>query len=201
VDSGTRYRFGQWALVSLVVLNLGSLGFLWFEYSHRPRPPQRDSGESDAEGFLARDVGLNEEQARIVQILREEHFRETDSIRLEIHDLSRQMMEELFAPSPDTAKARELSAMIGDKHAEFELDVFEHFHKVKQICSPDQQRRLKRLVLEILNKSKKPPPRHAGPDGDRRQGPDDRRPPLDDHRPLPGDDDRLGSPDTGRPGM
>lgn len=159
MDSGARYRFFLWVIVVLVALNLGSLGFLWWGYLYRPQPPQRDRGKADSEEFFVRELGLNEEQARMVHDLREHHFRKTDSLRFEISSLNRELMEELFDPSSESVRVQALSTALGEKHAEFERDVYEHWQKVKEICGPYQEERLKRMVLEISDRSKRPPPR------------------------------------------
>lgn len=164
MDSSARYRLVIWVIIVLASMNLGSLGFLWYGHLHRPKPPQRDGGKVDPEEFFFREIGLDEKQAATVHVLRQQHFRQTDSLKQEIKHLNRQLTEELFAPSPDSIKVRTLSSMIGTKHAEFERDVFQHYETVKQLCRPEQQVRLRRLILEALDKPQKPPPRGADRD-------------------------------------
>lgn len=163
MDHSVRYRLGFWAILILVLVNIGTLGLLWHE--HFKKPPQRPrDGKADPEEFFVRELQLDQEQADSVKVLRRVHFQQTDSIRFELTLLSRQMMEEVFAPSPDTVLVRELSEQIGREQSEFERRVYEHFDKIKQLCQPEQHEKLRRLILDAL-RAKQPPPR-GGQGGD-----------------------------------
>ncbi len=185
MEYNSRYRLGLWTIIVLVVLNIGSIGLLWYERTdQRPEQPLRGDRPTP-EDFLAREVGMDDEQVATFRELRKEHFRETDPIKAEIHRLGRQMMGELFATTPDTARVRQLSLELGEKQAEFELGVYRHFEDVKSICQPDQQEQLKGLILDAL-RSKFPPPMEDGPRGERRKPRDRQAPGLrDNNRPPP----------------
>lgn len=191
MDSRARYRFVLWVIVVLVVMNLGSLGFIWYGHLLRPQTPPRDGDKVDPEEFLVGEVGLDGAQAATVHSLREQHFRQTDSLKLEIQRLNRQLTEELFVPSPDSATVRQLVETIAAKHAEFERDVFEHYGKIKELCRPDQQVRLRRLMLEALDNPPNRPPKSSARD---RQSP-----PPDDRPAPPRDDDHRRPPEGGNP--
>ncbi len=185
MDISAKYRLGVWGIAILIVLNMGLMGVLWYEHSdRRPTPPPGD-GKPNPDQFFVRELGLDEEQANALFALREQHMSESDPVKARIHELSRQMTEELFAASPDTIRMRELSEAVGARHAEFERTVYEHFERVKQLCGPEQRERLKQLVMEAMERAKMPPPPPGQGPGDGRGRPGDRRPPPGDRRPPP----------------
>jgi periplasmic protein CpxP/Spy len=208
VTSEARKGWLLWVVAALVVLNMGSLGFLWYGHLHRPAPQARQDGKPDPEQFLIREVGLDETQAATVKALRKEHFRETDSLQAVIRQLKRQVTDELFVESPDTGHVRSLTDQIGREHARFEQAVFEHFEKVKELCTPEQRERLRKLTLEALDRPQPPQPsqqergsrraddRQPAPRDDRGQRPpDEGQPPRPDDRGQPPPDDRPPPPD------
>ncbi len=198
MDISAKYRFGIWGIAILIVLNMGLMSVLWYEhFDRRPARPPGD-GKPNPDGFFVRELGLNKEQAESLSALREQQMRESEPIKAQIHSLRRQMTEELFAVEPDPVRMKELSEAIGDKQAEFDRAVQEHFGRVKQLCGPEQQEILKRLVLEALDRARMPPPPPGPGPGNRRGQPDDRRPrPPEGQRPPPGD--RRPPPPQGGP--
>ena len=178
MSSDQRYRFVIPLVVILVVLNIGSLGFLWYGHlNNRPPKPEGD-GKPNPEEFLIQQLQLNTEQAQIFRTLRAQHMRETDSLRREIQHLKVHLMEGLFMIPPDTVHARVLSDTIGKLQADFELSVYRHFSDLKQICQTEQHSKLKRLIFEALNKADQAQPPQQEP----RRGDD--KPPQD-NRPRP----------------
>jgi hypothetical protein len=194
MGTNTRYRLALWAVLALVVLNVCLLGLLWHEHFRQPPPPAQDA-RTGAEEFLGREVQLDQSQADSVRQLRRNHFLQTDSIRVEIVHLSMRMMDELFAPTPDTALVRELSEQMGRRQAEFERRVYGHFDEIKGILRPDQYDKLRQLIFDGLRR--KLPTAEVAEQGRPQVGepgsarPDDQRTPQpDDRRPPPPRDDR-----------
>ncbi len=175
-------RLGVWAILILVIMNIGLVGLLWMDHYRKP-PPRPGDGEADPGDFFATELRLDQQQADSVKVLRREHFRKTDSIRFEMAHLNRRMIEELFAQSPDTALVQQLSDQVGLAQADFEREVYEHFDHIKQLCRPEQHERLKQLIFGAIQ-SKRPPPPGAG------KGEDRQPPPPGDHRPPPPGDNR-----------
>jgi protein CpxP len=167
VDIISRYKLSLWGIGILVILNLVSLGLIWYQHYTRPAPPPppppRPESREKAEALFARELRLSEDQALRFHELRARHFLATESLRLEIYPLAKSMLDELFSPSPDMAKVQALSESIGRKQAEFERIVFDHFRDLKQLCRPDQQKKLQSLIYESLETAKLKPPPPPGP--------------------------------------
>jgi hypothetical protein len=182
-------KSGFWltGIIILTVLNIGLLAFVWYDHTARdrfPPPNERISHAGDTDDFLAKELDLSQDQIQILRGLNERQVFQSDSIKNEIRQLDSQMVEELFASVPDSIRIRQLSVAIGDKHAEFERKLFNHFLAIKRICNTDQQEKLRQLVTEVLRRSLIPPPPSGPGRDDLRPGPPGDLPP-DSYRPIP----------------
>ncbi len=153
-------RMALWAIIILVILNVGLMGLLWYQRLDRTRPfpPQQQQGRGTSD-FLARELGLDENGARALRALQEEHFRRADSLQRAMGDLNHRLFEQIFTPEPDTVSVRALSDSIGVLRAEFERGVASHFWEVKKLCKPEKYETLRRLLFDAIER---PGPRQDG---------------------------------------
>jgi len=110
--------------------------------------------------FLEKELNLSEEQRGEFERIKAEHFERSNAVRAEIHFLKQEILEEAFSDSPDTSKVKRLARQIGEKEAEFEEFLFQHFNELKTVCKPEQLEELKKIFDEIIEKNRppKPPP-------------------------------------------
>ncbi|MCP4569255.1 MAG: periplasmic heavy metal sensor [FCB group bacterium] len=192
-------KFLLWAIVALIILNMGSLGLLWYKEVIKPTKPALPAErQGNPNKFLEMELQLTEDQVEAFRELRQQHERETQEIRRDIHRLSKDIVDELFRPQSDTALVTILSDEIGRKQAEFERVLYSHFDGLKQVCRPDQQEKLRGLLFEMLERTKRdsPPPRQ----GDRpNRKPPPRRGDNSDRPPPPRPDDDRGEQPPPRP--
>jgi Spy/CpxP family protein refolding chaperone len=175
----TKIRVTTWIIGLLVLLNVLTLGTIWFQQFRRPPaplPPQ-DRRSENQQRFLERELGLTEQQSQQFQTLREQFFRQSNAIMQAIHQLRKAMMDELFSSSPDTQKAHKLAEEIGAKYVEQERLLFNHFLELKAVCQPAQQEKFQALMRDLLEMMTPPelpgPPRAARP-GEPPRGPGER---------------------------
>jgi Spy/CpxP family protein refolding chaperone len=148
-------KFLIWSILALIILNIGSLGLLWYKEVTKPlQPPPPLEQRVNPEKFLENEMQLNKDQSEAFRELRRKHQEETGEIRRDIHRLSKDIVDELYKPKPDTARVTALSDEIGRKQAEFERALYNHFNNLKQICNPNQQEKLHKLLFELLDKTK-----------------------------------------------
>lgn len=196
METKMRFRLSFIAILILVILNLGLLGVFWYDRFQRESPAQ--DAHRNPEEFFIGELRLDQAQADSVRALRRAHFAYTDSLKREMNRLNAQMMEELFMPSPDTSRVRQLSAQIGNLQAEFERKVYEHFSQVKRVLQPGQYPKLQLLLHDALKKraaetESNERPGQSGPDQSKWDGSENHRPPPPkDNRP-PRPDDRGGA--------
>ena len=175
----TKIRVTSWIIGLLVLLNVLTLGVLWFQQFRRPPgmfPPPGKQAEN-SQRFLQRDLNLTEQQAQQFETLRNQYFLKSRTIMQEIHQLRKGITDELFSASPDAQKANKFAEEIGAKQAELERLLFNHFLELKAVCQPEQQKKFQALMRDLLEMMKPPepprPPEGVRP-GEPPRGPDER---------------------------
>ncbi len=166
MDFIAKHKYSFLTIVLLVLLNVFSLSALWFQILNRtPAPPPDRPGNDlrSAQHFLERELLLTEDQIEEFGKLRSQYFSDSRNIVEEIHKLKREIMDELFLPSPDSSKVAGISENIGEKQAQLERLNFYHFLELKAICQPGQEEKFRRLIRDLQDAARPrrndPPPR------------------------------------------
>lgn len=152
----TKQRLSVSIIALLVVLNVTSLGTIWFLQS-RQSPPANPKGPGPVKNFLEQELALTQEQAQQFETLRQQHFQESQAINETLHPVKEAIMQEVFAASPDSAKVKTLATELGAKQAELEELRFQHFLALKAVCQPEQLEKFQALFHEFF-----PPPNPPG---------------------------------------
>jgi Spy/CpxP family protein refolding chaperone len=183
-----RNRFTNWLIIILVLLNLGLLATFWYS---RLNPPQEKTGVIEDTGrqpglrgrpaaehrqkqagqlarFLEKELNFTQQQVQQFLKLREEHFQKADQLRKKMDDLRKEMMDHLLDPLPDTDKAEQLAAALGQTMAELEKTMFRHMLELMNIGDTQQREKYRMLLREILNRLR--PPDHGPPPGKQPRG-------------------------------
>lgn len=160
MDFVRKNKFAFWTIVLLVILNLLTLGTLWFQKGKAERFPRRVPGGPDGlryvGRFMERELDLSKEQARQFRELRRRHFQKTREIREKVRVLKKEILKEAFKPTPDAEKAARMIEAVGAGYAEMERFLFEHFKDLKSVCREEQSEKLQRLFFEMSGPTRPP---------------------------------------------
>ena len=130
----------------LIVLNLGTLSYFWWtakEPHHRHRIP------------ISKVLELDEKTAKNINNLEREHFAAKEKLLQKNSSLHLELFN-AFKDENDERKA-ELIDSIAANHKQIELMTFAYFKKVNEVCSPDQQKKLERLIKDVFSHAGSPP--------------------------------------------
>ncbi len=146
----TKKRLISWGIVLLVVMNISSLATVWF-LQHR-REPQSERGGPPPRmmPFLRNELQLADAQVEQISNLQRQHFDQVRVIRDGMRKLKQDLFGELSMDEPDVDKVNSLAQQVGGRHTELELQTFNHFLHLKQVCTPEQQKKLEALFDELL---------------------------------------------------
>lgn len=172
MDILSKQRATTWSIAILIVLNLCALGTVWYQQRMRPRmgpPPHGGRRGRDLARFIDRELKLTAQQSEQVKAQQKKFFAQADVLHGEIGGLRREIMEQLFAPSPDAARVDKLAGEIGVKEARMARLLFAHFQEIKSVCRPEQEKEFDALIHDVI-RTFAPPfiPEGLGPHGDRR---------------------------------
>ena len=158
-----------WAVVILIVANIAVLGTIWYLHhnnEHRPNGPAE---------FLAKELNFNDQQKEQLHQMENEHHRQAEMIQREIKE-ARDSFFNLLSNAADTINKKLLSGVIASKLQQLELMTFDHFAQVRNMCTPEQQKKFDQIIHHVLEMMA--PPREREPYGHER-GPHGPPPPPD----------------------
>ncbi|HEY9364335.1 MAG TPA: hypothetical protein VIQ00_13800 [Chitinophagaceae bacterium] len=150
MSSSPKIKFLIFLISILLITNIAMLVFFVWK-----KPiDQRDRGERrvSTSELLKTKIGFSETQMKEYDQLKQEH-RESmrplfDSIRIAKEDFYKQLNQ----PSVNDSVLNITAANIGKKQQMIDLQVFNHFRKVRGMCTGDQQPKFDSLINGIIQK-------------------------------------------------
>nr|WP_298930173.1 Spy/CpxP family protein refolding chaperone [uncultured Allomuricauda sp.] len=135
-------------LLFLVVMN-GILLFMLFGQGPERRPPGPPGD------FIVKELRFDENQMQEFRKLSKAHFK---SMRV-LDEQSRRLKDELFNGIGDksftTGQADSITTLIAQLSKDKELNVFNHFKEVGEICTPEQKAKLDKIISKALHRHRK----------------------------------------------
>jgi hypothetical protein len=82
-------------------------------------------------------------------MMRQKHYKQVTSLRIEIRELKKQMFDEVLQDNPQPMLSDSLLKLTQKKQANLEQLTFQHFLDLKKLCKSEQQDKLKLLMHEV----------------------------------------------------
>lgn len=155
-------------IVALLVLNLGTLGYLWMNSSkHIPNHKGPQKGQEGPLRFMADELGLDDAQFKNLRIIARNHGKALDSIQQHIGEARTSLYVLAKDDVIDTGKRdaflKNIEAYESAKH----MITLTHFHDIRSILSEEQKVKFNAFVEDMARHMA--PPVH-GPDRGRGTG-------------------------------
>lgn len=161
------------AFVTLIVLNITTLAVFWWS----KKAPREEGGQPQggAMTFLVKELNLDSAQQQQLIVFRDEHRSGTREIR-EKNREAKETFFNLLAKEGITAAEIDQAATVSARYdAELSKITFDHFKKIRSICTPEQQKKFDEIIHEVLRMltgpQGPPPPRDGRPPGPHHDGP------------------------------
>ncbi len=144
----------KYLVIAALLVNAATLLFFWFIPPPHPGRPQKGKGD-----LISKELDFSKEQQAAFTTLRKQHHRTHDSL-LQIISEKRQV---LYAQKIATLDS--IIHDIGQLQEQIERITYQHFAKVREICTLEQQAKLDKMlagaVQRVLmpNEGKRPPPK------------------------------------------
>lgn len=157
-----RTKFLTVVIVLLLVINAGMLAYLLIGQNkgHQRSIMRRGEGPSE---YIIETLGFEGEQKQQFIELRDEHRSQMSSLKDQMSDVRDDYFDGLKTDAIDTAESQKLKTEIGRLQAEMHSITFDHFAKVRQICTPEQKKIFDGFIDEILRAMAPPPRGHHPP--------------------------------------
>ena len=159
MDILSKQKFTNILIIVLVIINIGSLSFIWFREFDHPKlpPPPNPPNRENVNRFLNRELDLSAGQEKKFDEIRKEHFETTRKFENNMARYRKEILSESFNQNPDMQKINALSDSIGAAQKGYEMFLSEHFQKLSSICTPEQKEKLKDIFLSSFGLRERPP--------------------------------------------
>lgn len=156
-----KFRFLAIAVILLLLLNIGTLAYLFRTRNdnERPGPPGRAVAD-----FIIKQLQLDEGQQQTFAELRNSHQAALQAAHKEDRRLHDVYFDLLKTDNPDRKKADSVSKLIADQRSIIEMTTFIHFEALRKLCRDDQKKRFDATIDEVMRRMgpKGPPPPDPG---------------------------------------
>lgn len=145
------------AVIGLLLLNMGILGFLFFA----PHPPKGPEGmqQRHPEKMVIHRLQLDDTQQQAYRKLIEAHRAAMEQLRSDSRAIRKQYYGLLAESSIDNTKVDSLRQLIARNQMRIDSVNFEHFEAIKDLCNPEQKIAFNGLVDDLMRAFMPPPPR------------------------------------------
>jgi hypothetical protein len=149
-------RFLTLVIVVLVVVNVVTLGFMFFRGSGGfPLP----GGHPPVASFLIHELKLDKKQVKAYSKMHQDHHRNKNAYQRQLA-----IAREVFFRGLSTGDTSNIAGVTAVQR-QMEWNTFRHFRELRALCRPDQQQRFDKVIQEALRRMsrsdgiKPPPPR------------------------------------------
>ena len=181
----TKSKIVSAVVIILLIANMISMGIFWLKKDQRP---PRNNGGNTAD-FLIKELKLDSAQQKLYQQLREEHRDQLEKLKEETRNAKDAFFNLLNKDAVSESDLQTAAANAATKQQQIDIITFNHFKKVRGICTDEQKKKFDAIIQEAL--------RMQGPGApDQHHGP----PPTDGRNGPPPPGDRMGDgPPNDRP--
>ena len=149
-----------WTIAALALMNLATILTVVYnnagqgekENVEAQAPGMSESSSVRFSGRYFRDeLGLTREQMNEFSNFNPRFRREAGRINLMMAEKRQLMLSEMSAENSDTVSLNILSDSIGLLHAELKKTTYRYYMHFKQICTPEQEKKLEQLFGEMFD--------------------------------------------------
>ncbi len=147
----------SFAVIALLLLNFGTLGFLLLSGTkHDRRPPHRMPKE-----IITDKLQLDAAQQAAYQTLIDWHRGTIDSLDQQIRSTKNDLYLQLTQKTINIKTKDSLIEILASNQKKIEETHFKHFQDIKNLCKPNQMNSFNELTEELSRIfGRKPKPRH-----------------------------------------
>ena len=144
------------AIIALLLLNLATMSFMLL---HRPLMGPAHRGE-ETYNYLVHEINMTEDQQNQYKKLRDEHHESMERLQEKSREMHNAFFKLLQNPSSDSMQVKLMCDSITGNQLKIEMLTFDHFKKVRTLCTPQQQKKFDEIIQETLKRmAPKPAPR------------------------------------------
>ena len=128
------------------------------------KKPDSSSKKDMVSNFLKKDIGFDQQQLDQYEKIHKDHWDHMKPYFKGIHSAKDSFYNMLYTTVPDSS-LNKAAAVIGEKQMALDVQMFQHFKDVRNLCKTEQLPKFDSLFKNILSRmtgghSKKPDPKN-----------------------------------------
>ena len=163
MDIFSKNKFLTRLVVVLILLNVVSIGFQWWDkLDNNGRPPKPEINKLTA--ILTKELQLTPIQAESLKKIRVEFFEKEEILQQQVRVRRDSMNRLMFNEQTDTLLVKNIARRIAEYEYLTQMCRLEQAQQLKSICTKEQLKKLDELVIEMRDyfqsrqRNKPPPP-------------------------------------------
>ena len=140
-------------IVLLAILNISTLILLWLGWPSgmAGHEIQTMGKNRRVQRLLEDELGFDKAQTEKFLQLRRLHTESVRPLQGEIRLLKKQMFDGVLSDNPQPTLSDSLLELTLEKQVELERLTFQYFLDLKKMCTPDQQKKLRLLMHDVMH--------------------------------------------------
>ncbi|MBC7827130.1 MAG: hypothetical protein H7122_05255 [Chitinophagaceae bacterium] len=152
MNSSSRSRRLIVIITILLLTNIAILAFfLWPKSGESKSPGGPKPGYGMAE-TLKREVGLDSQQVKELNRLREEHWKKMKPLFEDLQNTKNDFYLLLKSPETPDSIINNAASKIGEKQKLIDIQVFQHFRNSRLVCTPAQTPKYDSIVQILIKR-------------------------------------------------
>jgi len=158
MDSITKNKALVSIIIFLLITNITMLVF-FLVLNKPPQKEVRTHDQNGMSGLLQKEVGFSKDQVDTYQSLRKDQM---DTVHVLFDELRKSKMDFynlIYSSQVSDSSLNKAADKIADRQKALDLQMFNHFKKVRNICTPDQLQKfdstLKKVLIRMTSKNGK----------------------------------------------
>jgi periplasmic protein CpxP/Spy len=136
-------------IIFLLLMNLAMLIF-FLVLNNQSQRNSHVHDQNGISGVLQKDVGFTKEQLDIYQSLRKEQIDKIHSLFDELRKAKRDFYNLLYISQVSDSSVNRAADLIAEKQKTLDLQMFNHFEMVRNICTPDQLQKFDTTIKKVI---------------------------------------------------
>ena len=158
MNNPSRNRNLVLVIAALLLTNIAVLAyFLWIK---KPKVRDEDRGRQPRitmEDRLRDSIGFNKEQIATFKQLREEQMSNMGASFDEMRKAKDNLFKLLSDPNVNDSTINNAANVIAEKQKALDMRTFNHFKRVRALCTPEQQPKYDTMIQRMFRKMNRPP--------------------------------------------
>lgn len=151
MNSITKRRILNIAIVLLLLANIITIGLFWLRQEHNKPPMPPNNREGGAAGFLIKELNLDSAQINTYLTLKEEHGKAAHESRNAVRLMKDTLFAYLQLPNTSDSSVQQIVQSLGAKEAAANLALFAHFKKLRALCNETQKKKFDEILFKAIH--------------------------------------------------